>query len=217
MRDQLRPALVVVMIVAGLLSAGCGSSDNHAASVHAGAESTPTGVSTKAQFVTQAQAICQGLSASEKPLKARQETLKSLPSAAADKLFVSTASSKHSHDPLTTLRPYPSCSRVSPQRSTTRLASPALRAAKKAPLEKHQRTPSSDRSPPTSRPPARLACVRASARNDGRRQRRSPFRHVVTAPLGHDEIVELQAPADLHEYGAPGPWHPARREQRNNG
>jgi hypothetical protein len=89
MRDQLRPALVVVMIVAGLLSAGCGSSDNHAASVHAGAESTPTGVSTKAQFVTQAQAICQGLSASEKPLKARQETLKSLPSAAADKLFVS--------------------------------------------------------------------------------------------------------------------------------
>jgi hypothetical protein len=89
MRDQLRLALVVVMIVAAMLCAGCGSSDNHAASVHAGAESTPTGVSTRAQFVAQAQAICQRLSASEKPLKARQETLKGLPTAAADRLFVS--------------------------------------------------------------------------------------------------------------------------------
>jgi hypothetical protein len=89
MRDQLRPTLVLAASVLALLCSGCGSSDSHDASVHAGAESTPTGVATKAQFIAQAQAICHTLSASEKPLKARQETLKSLPTATAGRLFVS--------------------------------------------------------------------------------------------------------------------------------
>src|ERR1700677_2608595 len=89
MAGQLRPALVLLASVLTVLCAGCGASNSHVASVHAGAESTPTGVSTRAQFVAQAQQICQTLSAQEKPLRARQETLKSLPTATADKLFVS--------------------------------------------------------------------------------------------------------------------------------
>jgi hypothetical protein len=85
MRDQLRGALGFAAILAALLCAGCGSSSTPSTSTQAN-QSTST--ATRAQFVAQAERICSTLSQQEKPLKARQETLKQLPAAAAAKAFV---------------------------------------------------------------------------------------------------------------------------------
>jgi hypothetical protein len=86
MRDQLRPALALAAVLAGLLCSGCGSSSTPTITTHAnGADAT----ATKAQFIAQAEHICSTLATDELPLKARQESLKKLPAAAADKAFVS--------------------------------------------------------------------------------------------------------------------------------
>jgi hypothetical protein len=77
------PALPAVLLA--LVCAGCGSSSTSTTSVKSTAA---VGVATKAQFIAQADRICAALSTQEKPLKARQETLKGLPVATADKEFV---------------------------------------------------------------------------------------------------------------------------------
>lgn len=81
-----RPALGLVVGVALVLLAGCGSSS--------APHDTPAGTSasdasaSKASFVAHAQEVCRRLSTQEQPLKARQESLSRLPSAVADKEFV---------------------------------------------------------------------------------------------------------------------------------
>lgn len=80
----LASALPAVLLV--LVCAGCGSSSTPTT---AGNGSSTAGTATKAQFIAQAERICATLSSEEKPLRARQETLKGLPVATADKEFVS--------------------------------------------------------------------------------------------------------------------------------
>jgi hypothetical protein len=81
-----RRALGLALGVALVLLSGCGGSS--------GARDTPAGASgagegaAKASFLAHAQALCRTLSAQEQPLKVRQESLKRLPSAVADKEFV---------------------------------------------------------------------------------------------------------------------------------
>ena len=84
MGDQLRGALGLAAILVALLCTGCGSNSTSSTSSQAN-QSASTG--TKAQFVAQAQRICSTLSEQEKPLKARQETLKRLPAGVAAKTF----------------------------------------------------------------------------------------------------------------------------------
>jgi uncharacterized protein YceK len=90
MADRLRPALglavVVAVAVAVLMVSGCGSTGTTTAAVPT---SAPAATSTKAHFVARAEEICRTLSAQEEPLKAQQESLKGLPSASADSVFVS--------------------------------------------------------------------------------------------------------------------------------
>lgn len=86
MPDRPRPALGLVVGLALLLLAGCGSSSTP--------QDTSTGASTsgasasKASFVAHAQEVCRTLNAQEQPLKVRQESLKRLSSTAADKEFI---------------------------------------------------------------------------------------------------------------------------------
>jgi hypothetical protein len=76
---------VALSLAIALLCAGCGS----------GGSPTTTGAgaaanaATKAQFIAHADAICATLTAEEKPLRTRQESLKGLPVATADREFVS--------------------------------------------------------------------------------------------------------------------------------
>jgi hypothetical protein len=77
------PALAAVLLA--LVCASCGSSGTPTT---AATGSTAASTATKAQFIARAKSICAALSTQEKPLKARQETLKGLPVAAADKEFV---------------------------------------------------------------------------------------------------------------------------------
>jgi hypothetical protein len=87
MRDPLRAALGLATVLAALVCAGCGSSstsDTNAQTSNSASSST----ATKAQFVTQAEAICRTLSAQERPLKTRQESLKGLSPDLADTAFV---------------------------------------------------------------------------------------------------------------------------------
>lgn len=89
MRDRLRPALGLVASLIAMLVAACGGGGATNASIRANAPaSAPDALPTKAHFVAQAQAICSALSAQEKPLKARQESLKGLPATSADTAFV---------------------------------------------------------------------------------------------------------------------------------
>lgn len=69
-----------------LACAGCGSSGATGTSTNA---SAAAGGATKAQFIAHAERICAALSAEEKPLEARQQALKGLPAATADRQFVS--------------------------------------------------------------------------------------------------------------------------------
>lgn len=87
MPDRPRPAVGLLVGLAVALLAGCGGSS--------APRDTPSGESpsaanaARASFVAHAEAICRTLGAQEQPLKARQETLKRLPSAAvADTEFV---------------------------------------------------------------------------------------------------------------------------------
>lgn len=79
----LASALSAVLLA--LVCAGCGSNSAPTTAANTSAASA----ATKAQFIAHAQSICATLSAQEKPLRARQETLKGLPVATADKEFVS--------------------------------------------------------------------------------------------------------------------------------
>jgi hypothetical protein len=92
MRDQLRPALGLVAALGALCLSACGSTGTSGAGGHASASSKLAGPPlTRAQFVARAEAICHTLSAHERPLRARQESLKDLPQAEADHAFVSLA------------------------------------------------------------------------------------------------------------------------------
>jgi hypothetical protein len=92
MPDRPRAALgLLVGLIAVLLSA-CGTTGTPTTTVHADVSaSTPNALPTKARFAAQAQAICVTLSAQEKPLEARQGSLKGLPITTAEKAFVSLA------------------------------------------------------------------------------------------------------------------------------
>jgi hypothetical protein len=85
MRDQLRPALALATVLAGLACSGC-SGSTPTTTAHANRSAT---AATKAHFVAQAERICSTLATDEQPLKTRQESLKGLPVATADKAFVS--------------------------------------------------------------------------------------------------------------------------------
>ncbi len=92
MPDRLTPALGIMLVLAALSLAACGGSGGSSASDGASAAAPVTGSNaTKTEFVAQAQAVCAALSTAEQPLKARQESLKGLPTAAADRAFVSLA------------------------------------------------------------------------------------------------------------------------------
>jgi hypothetical protein len=85
MPDRPRPALGLVVGFALALLAGCGSSSKPP---DTSAASASDASAAKASFVAHAQEVCRTLNAQERPLKARQESLKRLPSAVADKEFI---------------------------------------------------------------------------------------------------------------------------------
>ena len=78
MADRPKVVLGLVATVAMLALAGCGSSSSSTPTAQTAAGSS----ATKAQFAAHAEAICQRLTAQEKPLKARQESIKHLSVAA---------------------------------------------------------------------------------------------------------------------------------------
>jgi hypothetical protein len=87
MPDRPRPVLGLLVALAVALLAGCGGSS--APRDTSSGESPSAARAARASFVAHAEAICRTLSAQEQPLKARQESLKRLPSAAvADTEFV---------------------------------------------------------------------------------------------------------------------------------
>jgi len=87
MADRLRPALGPLVGLLSVILAACGGTSTQ--SSHAGSSvSAANALETKASFIAQAQSVCRTLSVQEQPLKARQESLKRLPSAVAEKEFV---------------------------------------------------------------------------------------------------------------------------------
>ncbi len=92
MPDRLPPALGLMLVLATASLSACGGGGASSASKTASVPVPSTSASTtKPQFAARAQAICSALSAHELPLKARQESLRGLPTATADKTFVSLA------------------------------------------------------------------------------------------------------------------------------
>jgi hypothetical protein len=94
MADRPRAALGLAIAMAAFGATGCGASSTQTA---AGSASSSPGASksiasTKTQFIAQTESICHKLSSQEKPLEARQESLKRLPAASSEKTFVSLAS-----------------------------------------------------------------------------------------------------------------------------
>lgn len=85
---HLRGALGLTVMLAGLLFSGCGSGGTGTATAPASASHA---LSTRAHFTEQAEAVCRTLSQEAKPLRARQESLRGLPAAAAAGAFVSLA------------------------------------------------------------------------------------------------------------------------------
>lgn len=91
MLDRLRPALGLTVGLAAVVAAGCGSTGG-TGGAHTGTPASSAGTQpTQARFVARAQTICRALSTREQPLKARQESLKGLSTAASGKAFVSIA------------------------------------------------------------------------------------------------------------------------------
>jgi hypothetical protein len=89
-----RPTATIGLVtaLATLALVGCGSSNATSTSARVSTSAVPGGpAATKAQFVAQAGQICRQLSLSEKSLKARQEGIKSLSTAAASKVFATVA------------------------------------------------------------------------------------------------------------------------------
>jgi hypothetical protein len=75
-----------------VLCSGCGSSSTNSTGGRTSGTSSTSASTTKAQFVAQAEAICRTLSSQEKPLKARQESLKNLSPETGDTEFVAIVS-----------------------------------------------------------------------------------------------------------------------------
>jgi hypothetical protein len=92
MADRLRAALGLAIVMAAFGAVGCGASSTQTTAGSASTSATASkSIATKAQFIARAESICRKLSSQEKPLKARQESLKGLPPASSDKPFVSLA------------------------------------------------------------------------------------------------------------------------------
>jgi hypothetical protein len=94
MGAQLRRALGLAIALPVLALAGCGSGGTSTTTASTSAPtsvptSTQQATTTKPSFIARAEGICRALSAHEAPLKARQESLKGLPTSTADKDFVS--------------------------------------------------------------------------------------------------------------------------------
>jgi hypothetical protein len=87
MADRLRPAPGLLVGLAVLILAGCGATSTQRTDGRSSAAAANT-LAAKASFIAQAQTVCRTLSRQEQPLKARQESLKRLPSAVAGKEFV---------------------------------------------------------------------------------------------------------------------------------
>jgi hypothetical protein len=85
MPDRLRPALGLAAGCAAMLICGCGGGSHTAGTQATGSSS---GATSKVHFVAQAQAICRTLTAQEKPLRAREESLKGLSAESADTVFI---------------------------------------------------------------------------------------------------------------------------------
>jgi hypothetical protein len=84
-------AIAAVPVVLGV--GGCGGGSN-STTASVGQQSTSAAVvsgGTHAQFVAHAQAICEQLVSSEKPLRVRQEALKAVPAASASQTFAALA------------------------------------------------------------------------------------------------------------------------------
>jgi hypothetical protein len=84
MADRPKVVLGLVATVAAVALAGCGGSSATSSTGRTTAESS----ATKAQFVTQAEAICRKLAVQEKPLKLREESSKHLTVIAAERAFI---------------------------------------------------------------------------------------------------------------------------------
>jgi len=91
MADRPRTAFALVLALAALAMSGCSGTNSTAGSTSATSTTGSGALATRAQFIAQAASICQGVRSQEKPLKARQEALKSLPAAESEKEFVSLA------------------------------------------------------------------------------------------------------------------------------
>jgi hypothetical protein len=91
--DRLTPALGLVLALLALSLSACGGGSSSRTSTAtdkaAGSTATTSATATKAQFAAAARAICSALTAQEQPLKARQASLKGLPTATANQRFVS--------------------------------------------------------------------------------------------------------------------------------
>jgi hypothetical protein len=93
MADRPRAALGLAVAMAAFGAIGCGTSSTQTTAGNASSSVTASGsIATKAQFIARAESICHELGSQEKPLKARQESLKGLPAASSEKTFVSLAS-----------------------------------------------------------------------------------------------------------------------------
>ncbi len=88
MPDRFRPALGVVLAIGAPLLAACGHTSTTTSNT---VSASSPGAATRAQFVARAEAVCHALTAQERPLRARQESLKGLAPAAAQTTFVSLA------------------------------------------------------------------------------------------------------------------------------
>lgn len=92
MANRPRTVLSLAMTLAALGATGCGSTSTQSGSGQAATSAeTAKSAPTRAQFVAQAENICRMLSSQEKPLKARQESLKGLSTASYNKAFVAVA------------------------------------------------------------------------------------------------------------------------------
>jgi len=89
MPERLRPALGLAVGLCTLLLSGCGGGGAGSATVPAGGSASTATAAARAAFVARAEAVCRVLSTQEQPLKARQESLKGLQTASAERAFVS--------------------------------------------------------------------------------------------------------------------------------
>jgi hypothetical protein len=93
MADRTRAALGLAVAMAAFGATGCGTSSTQTTAGNASSSPAASkSIATKAQFIAQTESVCHKLSSQERPLEARQESLKGLPAASSEKAFVSLAS-----------------------------------------------------------------------------------------------------------------------------